>query len=145
MNLIILICWGLIMANKWVVKTDNLKGFGYGDIIVLGKDGYARKEDGSGSYMIHHDNIKNAHDWFEEIKEKPDESKIITLYGACDEDGTSAIFTEKPEKNKRVDSFSGKMISVWENDGREFLCLEQRDLFSKDKPMEFKLVPMEEE
>jgi len=71
----------------------------------------------------------------------PDSNKSVYMWGVCDADGTSWLFTDKPVKWKD---------ETWDNVDQadyseESSCpLNENNLFPKDKPQKFELVQVEE-
>ena len=74
--------------------------------------------------------IKKANIQAKETSDNLDPIKII-VYGTCDDDGESGIFSEMPFKS----------MGIWLNEGeRGHIVLEQKNLFSKNHPERLKII-----
>lgn len=87
------------------------------------------------------DNYKNTVKWptIEQQKEQKWEiaPEEIYLYGACDDDGESCLYLNKPSKKDIVWDFTS-------DHEEEIITLSQNNLFLKNKPQKFKLVLVED-
>lgn len=69
------------------------------------------------------------------------EPSPIFVWGVCDADGNSSVFRNKPKLTKNIDYPGSSWVEP--DSGGTALC-GMRDLFPKDKPQKFKLVPVED-
>lgn len=126
------------MTERWQVKTDKLRGFKNGDIVVIiknpGTKDLCRKENGKGTWSFNPIFLTMYPDWFEKIESVEDNS-IVHVYGACDPNGSSWIYPQKPEFTD--DRYSDQ--SVWSAESED-IELPIKNLFPKDKPIRFRLV-----
>jgi hypothetical protein len=66
-----------------------------------------------------------------------EKAKEVFVWGVCEKDGRSCLYSESPYKLRE---------GVWETPECDFFVFTDQDnLFPKDKPQKFKLVPVEEE
>ena len=68
--------------------------------------------------------------------------KIIYMWGVCDPDGTSCLFTHKPIK---WDDHGWDNVDQSDYSEESSCPLNENNLFPKDKPQKFRLVLVQDE
>ena len=144
--------WEVEPAPEKLVDFDEaFKAVRKGDQISLESSnnwsGYRRIEFKSGcsngTFFI----IKDSLEWWPteeqmkgkwKIKPKVDEKKDVFVWGACDGDGDSYLYKEKPIYDATLYSWKEE---IGDDNMIEF---EKGNLFPKDKPQKYKVVPVDE-
>ncbi len=125
------------MKERWIFRGYGVFGIVKGEIITKTPEGQYEKED---KFRIPPEIFERIPEWFEKIEEdqKPEKPKEIFLWGVCNNDGRSHLFEGEPEK-------SNIRLGEWFYMGMAYMMKLPNNLFPKDKPVKFKLTPVEEQ
>lgn len=101
-----------------------------GNYTLLGKNGYWGTGNGEYNNHILSSELMRSDKW----EVEPRNLEQLIFYGACEDDGTSFLFENPPEKTEDGD---------WNCEG-SFWHFDDLNLFPKDRYVEYKIITKEE-